>query len=60
LKIELGIDFVHGEPSSDIVLYSEFPDRAALEAYQVHPEHKAVAAFVVEAVAERRVVDYEV
>jgi hypothetical protein len=59
LKLEVGIDFVCGENSSDISLYSEFASREALDAYQVHPAHKEVAAFVTEARAERRVVDYE-
>ena len=32
-------------PSScDVVLYSEFESAAALNAYQVHPHHQAVAA----------------
>lgn len=59
LAIEIGVDFVHGESSSDLVLYSEFADRDALVAYQDHSDHKAIAAFVAEAQCERRVVDYE-
>lgn len=59
LAIEVGIDFAAVETSSDVVLYSEFTDRAALAHYQAHPEHKAVAGFVVEVVSERRMVDYE-
>jgi len=60
LKMEVGIDFAHSETSSDVVLYSEFESREALNAYQAHPEHKALMPFVMEARAERRVVDYEV
>ncbi len=59
LKIEVGIDFSATDTSGDIVLYSEFPDKAALDAYQVHPEHKKCVAFVKEVVSERRLVDYE-
>jgi hypothetical protein len=59
LKLEVGIDFVGGEHSSDVGLYSEFTSREALEAYQVHPLHVEVAAFVTDVRAERRVVDYE-
>ena len=58
--LEIGIDFAGGEGASDVVLYSEFDSRAALDAYQAHPEHKAVAAFVMEVRSERRVVDYEI
>lgn len=59
LRLEVGIDFLHGAQSADIVLYSEFTDRAALEAYQVHPEHQAVVPLVRAAASERRVVDYD-
>lgn len=59
LKMEVGIDLSHSETSSDVVLYSEFESREALDAYQAHPEHKALMPFVMEARTERRVVDYE-
>jgi heme-degrading monooxygenase HmoA len=60
LRLEVGLDFSREDTSSDVVLVSEFESRAALDAYQVHPEHKAVAAFIGEARSERRLVDYEV
>ena len=44
----------------DLALYSEFESRAALDAYQAHPEHKAVMPFILEARSERRLVDYEI
>jgi hypothetical protein len=57
LRIEVGINF---NPSGDdVVLYSEFASRAALETYQQHPEHVKVAEFVGKVKAERHVVDYE-
>ncbi|MDQ2085072.1 Dabb family protein [Herbivorax sp. ANBcel31] len=60
LKIEVGIDFSKTENSADIVLYSEFNTKEDLEKYKVHPEHKAVVPFVVEAKSEGRVVDCEI
>lgn len=60
LMIEVGIDYSASEDSGDVVLYSEFSDRAALDEYQLHPEHIAIKPFVAEARLERRVVDYEV
>ena len=60
LSIEVGIDFVAGDASSHLALVSEFASKEALAGYQVHPEHKAIVAFVAEAAAERRMVDYEV
>ncbi len=59
LTIELGIETTATENSGDIVLYSEFSSQEALNAYLVHPEHKAIIPFVVEAQCERRTVDYE-
>lgn len=59
LKLEVGIDYAKTESSGDIALYSEFVSREALDAYQLHPAHKAVMPFIAEARSERRVVDYE-
>ena len=59
LKIEVGVDVSRTDASCDLALYSEFETRAALDAYQAHPEHKAVMPFILEARSERRLVDYE-
>ncbi len=58
IKLEVGFDFSRTSESSDIVLYSEFESRAALDAYQTHPLHEAVKPFVLAARSERRLVDY--
>jgi quinol monooxygenase YgiN len=58
LKLEVGYDFSRAAESSDIVLYSEFESRAALDAYQTHPLHEAVKPVVMAAREERRLVDY--
>ena len=59
LHIELGINVVMTDSSSDIVLYSEFTSLETLKGYQVHPLHQAIVPFVAEAQLERRVVDFE-
>ncbi|MES2559048.1 MAG: Dabb family protein [Bacteroidota bacterium] len=59
LAIEVGFDFLHSPESADVVLYSEFESKDALDFYQQHPLHKAVMPFIGEARSERRVVDYE-
>lgn len=59
-KIEIGFDFSQGPDSADIVLYSEFASRAALEGYQAHPLHSALVTIVREVRTERRVGDYDV
>jgi Stress responsive A/B Barrel Domain len=60
LHIEIGINVVVTDNSSDIALYSEFTNLAALQGYQVHPLHQAIVPFVAEAQLERRAVDFEV
>ena len=60
LKIEVGIDFGQSDSSCDLALYAELESRAALDAYQTHPEHKAIMPFIAESRSERRVVDYQV
>ena len=60
IKIEVGIDFSNTDASADLMLYSEFESREALEVYAGHPEHKAVIPFIKSIVSEKRVVDYEV
>ncbi|CAH0117667.1 MULTISPECIES: Dabb family protein [unclassified Paenibacillus] len=42
LELEVGIDVLHSERSYDIALITKFESLAALEAYQVHPEHVKV------------------
>jgi hypothetical protein len=59
LQLQVGIDFSRTESSADLVLFSEFEDRTALEEYLRHPEHQKVAVFIGEIRTERLVVDYE-
>lgn len=59
IRLEVGIDFSKEDESSDVILYSEFENREALAAYQVHPAHNEVIPFVKSVRGERRVVDYE-
>ena len=49
-------------PSSDmdLLLDSTFVSQEALEAYQVHPAHKKVSAYVSEIRQARTCIDYEV
>ena len=59
IAIEVGIDFSNTGSSANLVLYSEFVDREALNSYQAHPDHQALIPFIGEATRERRVVDYD-
>lgn len=59
LKLEVGIDFSATKVSADIVLCSEFRSKEDLNVYRDHPDHKSIMPFILEAIRERRVVDYE-
>ena len=58
--LEFGIDVIHSETSMDVVLYTEFENRAAYDAYDAHPAHKALVDFIKPLRDERRAIDYEV
>lgn len=58
-KIELGANYMSSESAHDIVLYSEFASKSALDEYINHPEHKKVGEYVRSVVKDRVSVDYE-
>ena len=43
LSFSVGSDVLHLERSFDTGLVATFPNRAALDAYTVHPDHQTVA-----------------
>ena len=44
--VEVGIDELPSERSAQICLITRFDDLAGMEAYQVHPVHQEVLAFM--------------
>ena len=60
LSIETGVNFLESPSSYDLVLITEHPDRAALDAYQEDPLHVQVKAVLGKLDSERVVVDYEI
>lgn len=58
LEWEVGIRTPRLEASMDVVLVSTFKDRAAFDAYQEHPHHKAVSTQLGRLRAQRAVIDY--
>jgi len=60
VKIEVGIHLPDAPAGDyDIALYSEFKSMVDLDTYQVHPEHKRVAAYIAKVRTTRAAVDYE-
>ena len=58
-SIQIGINEKTSNDAYDICLISEHPDWEGLKAYQEHPVHLEVGAFVKEVSKTRTVVDYE-
>jgi quinol monooxygenase YgiN len=58
-ELEAGVDVIGEERSYDVALIARFDDRAGLEAYQTHPDHRAVATAIRAIASSVVVVDYE-
>lgn len=57
--LEIGIDDLRTERSWDLALITRFDSRADMEAYLVHPVHKAAVAAMGDARESTCVVDWE-
>ena len=59
-ELEVGRDIVRSERSFDLALVSAFDDLAAMERYQIHPDHQEVVAKVRRLCDKIAAVDYEI
>lgn len=60
LKFEVALAQPGLEATYDVVLYSEFTSKAALDAYADHPTHAAVKPFIGAVREARQCMDYEI
>lgn len=60
LKFEAVVAQPGLEATYDVILYSEFADKAALDAYQEHPQHQALKPFFGAVRDGRQCMDYEI
>jgi hypothetical protein len=60
LKLETAIANAGLEATCDIVLYSEFVSKSALEAYQEHPLHVEIKEFISAVRQARQCMDFEI
>lgn len=60
LKFETALAAPGLEATYDVLLYSEFQSKTALDAYQDHPRHVAVKPFIGAVRQSRQCMDYEV
>jgi hypothetical protein len=58
LAFETAIAQAGLEATFDVVLYSAFINKAALDAYQVHPQHQALKPFIAAVREDRQCMDY--
>ena len=58
-KFEVALAQPGLEATYDVVLYSEFDSKEALEAYANHPTHHAIKPFIGAVRSERQCMDYE-
>lgn len=58
LSLEVGVNFAESSPV-DLGLYTEFADRAALNAYSDHPVHVPVKQALGPLIQDRWVLDYQ-
>jgi hypothetical protein len=56
--LSVGPTVVTGPNHWDLGLIVDFDDEAGLEAYQVHPEHQKVGAYIRSVVREQATVDF--
>lgn len=59
-SLSAGVNVAYAEVNGDVALVADFDDVAGLEAYQVHPAHQEVAAFVRGVAGSRIAVDFEI
>ena len=57
-SLRLGADLASTDGHWDCVLISEHDDAAALQGYQVHPDHVLVKDWLSDYVADRATVDF--
>jgi quinol monooxygenase YgiN len=60
LKFEVALAQPGLEATYDVVLYSEFASKAALDAYADHPTHQAIKPFIGAVREERQCMDYQI
>lgn len=59
-SLEIVADVDRTDGNWDVALIGDYDDHAALDAYQVHPAHQDVAAYVRSLVTARVCIDFEV
>lgn len=58
--LSAGPNAAYADANVDVAVVMDFDDVAGLDAYQTHPAHQEVAAYIRSVVAGRMAVDFEV
>ncbi|WP_405373841.1 MULTISPECIES: Dabb family protein [unclassified Microbacterium] len=59
-QLSIGPNVAFPDTNADVALVADFDDLDGLDAYQVHPAHQDVVAYVRSVVSGRLAVDFEV
>ena len=57
-SIDVGVNCIEAERAMDLSLIAVFESKEGLDAYDVHPEHQKVVAFIKSVVEYSKAVDY--
>jgi len=58
-SIDVGLNFIEADRAMDLSLIAVFEGKEGLDAYDVHPEHQKVVAFIKSVVEYSKAVDYK-
>lgn len=57
-SMDVGVNFVEADRAMDLSLIAVFEGKEGLDAYDVHPEHQKVVAFIKSVAEYSKAVDY--
>jgi len=57
-SIDVGINFIEADRAMDLSIIAVFESKGGLDAYDQHPEHQKVVAFIKSVVEYSKAVDY--
>ena len=57
-SIDVGVNFIEADRAMDLSLIAVFEGKEGLDAYDAHPEHQKVVAFIKSVVEYSKAVDY--
>jgi len=57
-SMDVGVNFIEAERAMDLSLIAAFEGKEGLDAYDIHPEHQKVLAFIKSVIEYSKATDY--